>query len=181
MKPGQTIYKKTGASNLDIRKLIDRMIPIAVEQTKSIAEQFKGTNEKHSAQKVWNFLKYKINYLEDDGNQVVKSPSALMREKVGDCKSYAVFTSGILTNLGIDHSLVYTSYTNDPTPSHVYVITGNGIIIDAVWSKFNSEKKPKHKYFRMIKKSKPMTGIDAQSVLPFALGLGMLYFITTKK
>lgn len=181
MRLGQTIYSKQGASNQDIRKLMDRMIPVAVEQTKGMAKDFRGTSDKDSARKIWNFLKYNINYKADDHNQVIKSPSALLREKEGDCKSYAVFTSGILTNLGIDHNLVYTSYTSDPTPAHVYVITSEGVIIDAVWNKFNSEKTPKHRYIRKIKQSKGVSGIDGKNIFPIALGLGVLYFITTKK
>ena len=181
MSPNQTIYNKRGASNQDIRRLMDRMIPIAVDQTKSMAEDFRGTSDKDSCRKIWNFLKYKVNYKADDHNQVVKSPSALLREKEGDCKSYAVFTSGILTNLGIDHSLVFTSYSSDPTPGHVYVVTSEGVIIDAVWNKFNSEKKPKHKYIRKIRQSKGLTGIDSKNIFPVAIGLGLLYFITVNK
>jgi hypothetical protein len=180
MKPGKTLYSKSRASNQDIRKLIDRMIPVSVVQTKSMADRFRGLSEKESAQKIWNFLKNDINYIEDDENQVVKSPSALIREKSGDCKSYALFTSGVLTNLGIPHHLVYTSYSWDPTPSHVYVETESGIIIDGVWKAFNSEKKPKHRYERKILKgSSKITGVK-ENVLPLAIGLGAIYFLTRK-
>jgi len=179
MKPGQTLYNKTKASNQDIRRLIDRMIPVSVVQTKEMASRFKGINEKESAKKIWDFLKNEITYIEDDHNQVVKSPSALLRERSGDCKSYALFTSGILTNLGIPHHLVYTSYSWDPTPSHVYVETESGIIIDAVWKAFNSEKKPKHRYERKIlKRNTRITGAK-ENVLPLAIGLG-IYFLTRK-
>jgi hypothetical protein len=69
-----------------------------------------------------------------------------MRTLQGDCKSYALFTSAILSNLGIPHALCYTSYDEkDPTPTHIYVITKNGCIVDAVYGKFNSEKKPTFK------------------------------------
>jgi hypothetical protein len=48
---------------------------------------------------------------------------------------------------------VYASYDpNQPIPAHVYVVTDNGCIIDAVWTKaggkYGTEKKPNFKYIR---------------------------------
>ena len=146
----KTLYGKTNASNLDIRKLIDRMLPLAKRQMMLISKNFKGKTDKDTARNIYDFLKVRITYKEDGPNQVVKAPSALIRDSVGDCKSYAVFTSAILSNLKIPHSLVYTSYNNDPTPGHVYVQLKDGTIIDAVWHSFNSEKTPTYKYFKKI-------------------------------
>jgi len=61
-----------------------------------------------------------------------------------------MFTAGILQNLGIPCKLVFTSYTDNRTPQHVYVETNSGIIIDAVWKKFNSEKPYTYKYYKSI-------------------------------
>jgi hypothetical protein len=73
----------------------------------------------------------------------------LMRTAQGDCKSYSVFTSAILSNLGIPHKLVYASYDpKDPTPTHIYVMTNSGCIIDAVYGKFNAEKKATYKKYK---------------------------------
>lgn len=144
--PG-TDYTKTGASNADIRRLIPKKVKQGTAQTKKVAVNFKGKNNKETAQNIWKFLKHNINYKADGfDEQIVKAPSALLREKQGDCKSYAVFTSSILNNLNIPHSLTYASYSADPTPEHVYVTTSEGYIIDPVYLEFNKEKKPKHKY-----------------------------------
>lgn len=145
------LYDKMNATNLDIRKLIDRMLPLAKRQTMLISKNFQGRNNKETARKIWDFLKMRIRYQEDGPNQIVKAPSALIRESVGDCKSYAIFTSAILSNLNISHSLVYTSYNDDPTPGHVYVQLADGTIIDAVWHTFNSEKHSTYKYLKRIK------------------------------
>jgi hypothetical protein len=54
-----------------------------------------------------------------------------------------------LTNLGIPHKLVYASYDpNDSTPTHIYVVTNKGCIIDAVYGKFNAEKKASNKKYK---------------------------------
>ena len=134
------------------------MIPIANKQMIKAAQQFKGKSEKETAQNIWNFLKHRIRYQADGSEQIVKAPSALIRTKVGDCKSYAIFTSSVLTNLGIPHKIVYTSYSSNPTPEHVYITTKNGYIIDAVWHSFNSEKKPTFKYTQNMN-VKGITGI----------------------
>ena len=73
-------------------------------------------------------------------------PSALLKKKVGDCKSYSLFTASVLENLGIPYTIVYTSYNANPIPQHVYIITQKGCIIDAVYGKFNQEKPPTFKY-----------------------------------
>lgn len=134
------------------------MIPISNKQMSKAAQQFKGKSNKETARNIWNFLKHRIRYQADGSEQIVKAPSALIRTKVGDCKSYAIFTSAVLTNLGIPHKIVYTSYSSNPTPEHVYIQTNDGYIIDAVWHSFNSEKKPTFKYTRQMN-VKGITGI----------------------
>lgn len=156
------MYSVKDGSNVDIRKIIDKMIPVANKQMKSAAKSFEGNSEKQTSENIWNFLKHKIRYEADGSEQVVKAPSALIRTKVGDCKSYAVFTSSVLTNLGIPHKLIYTSYSANPTPEHVYVQTDNGYIIDAVWHSFNSEKKPTFRYTKNMN-VKGITGINGSA------------------
>jgi hypothetical protein len=104
------------------------------------SQNFKGRNEKETAAKVFNYLKTQVNYKADRNEQNVQLPSAIMRDRQADCKSYSLFTMGVLNNLGIPAKLRYASYANDPTPTHVYVVTNGGTIIDAVYGKFNAEK-----------------------------------------
>lgn len=148
MNIGQSIVIAPQGTNKQLQKLIEDAVPMAVEQTKSIARQFKGSSEEATARNIFNFLLTKIKYKADGQHQQVKLPSALLRTRVGDCKSYALFTAAILTNLNIPYVLVYASYSNSKTPEHVYVMTQNGVIIDAVWKKFNSEKPANHKIIK---------------------------------
>lgn len=133
--------------NYQLRQIIFANTPKAIQQCKKIAQQFKGVTEMDTCRNIFDFLKNDIRYVADGSHQKVKLPSALLREKVGDCKSYSLFTGAILSNLGIPWKYVLVSYREDPTPTHIYVVTDSGIIIDAVWGKFNSEKTPTHKFY----------------------------------
>jgi len=157
--PINTIY--TDGDNQQLRNVIFNATPKSIEQTKQMAAQFKGKNELETCKNVFDYLKTRINYRADGFHQKIKLPSALLRERVGDCKSYSLFTYGILTNLGIPCKYVLTSYNNDPTPTHIYVVTNSGIIIDAVWGKFNSEKKPTYRYTKDMRIS-TITGIKSK-------------------
>ena len=149
MKPqyqGIDSVYKSKADNKDIRDLLERLIPKATEQMKDFAQKFKGASEQETCKKIFDYIKNNFVYVADGDEQIIKLPSALLRKKVGDCKSYSLFTASILANLGIPYQLVYASYNNNPIPHHVYVQTNNGCIIDVVYGKFNQEKKAKYKY-----------------------------------
>lgn len=150
-KPGQVITIAANGTNQQLQRAIEAAVPAAVQQTKTIARQFKGTTDRQTALNIFNYLNTKINYKADGNHQKVKLPSALLRTRVGDCKSYALFTAAILTNLKIPYRFTYASYDpNNKEPEHIYITTDSGFIIDAVYGKFNSEKRAAHKFNRKI-------------------------------
>jgi hypothetical protein len=146
--PQKTLYQD--GDNKQLRDAIFKATPKAIAQTTQIAQQFKGKTELDTCKNIFNFLKNKITYVADGHHQKVKLPSALLRERVGDCKSYSLFTAAVLKNLGISCKYVLTSYQQDPTPTHIYVQTSSGIIIDAVYGVFNAEKPAMHKFYQGI-------------------------------
>jgi len=151
MKPGQNITVKTAATNQQLQRALEAALPGAVAQTKDIAPKFKGGTDSETCKKIFDYLKTQIRYDKDGFTQKIKFPSALMRERSGDCKSYALFTAAILKNLGIPFRWTYASYTPGvKVPGHVYITTDSGCIIDAVWGKFNSEKKPFNKFYKSM-------------------------------
>lgn len=150
-KPGQIVTISANGTNAQLQRAIEAAVPAAVEQTKTISRQFKGATDRQTALNIFNYLKTKINYKADGNHQKVKLPSALLRTRVGDCKSYALFTAAILQNLKIPYRFTYASYDpNNKEPEHIYVTTDSGYIIDAVWGRFNSEKRAAHKFNRKI-------------------------------
>jgi hypothetical protein len=145
---GTTVVKRN-ASNIDLQKAIEAAIPTAVAQMKVRSNEFKGKTEAETCKKIFDYLKNQITYKADGAEQQVRVPSGLIRTRQGDCKSYSVFTSAVLTNLGIPHKLVYASYDpSDSTPTHIYVTTNKGCIIDAVYGKFNAEKQATNKKYK---------------------------------
>lgn len=151
MKPGQNITVKTAATNQQLQRALEAALPGAVAQTKDIAPKFKGGTDSETCKKIFDYLKTQVRYDKDGYTQKIKFPSALMRERSGDCKSYALFTAAILKNLGIPFRWTYASYTPGvKVPGHVYITTDSGCIIDAVWGKFNSEKKPINKFYKSM-------------------------------
>lgn len=156
IKPNQNIVVNKRGQNSDIIKAIHDYLPYGVEQMKSKYTLFVGKNEKETCRNIWNFLKKNIKYMEDSSRfQDIKLPSRLLKMKIGDCKSFSMFTASVLTNANIPYKFVYTSYTNDKTPSHVYIQTNTGIIVDAVYNKFNAEKPFTYKYLKNgIKKNR---------------------------
>ena len=137
---------KSQADNKDIRDLLMSLVPKARKQMKDQAAKLKGKNERETCKKIFDYLKNNFTYVADGGGQIIKLPSALLRYKTGDCKSYSLFTSAILENLKIPYKFVYASYNTNPVPGHVYVVTESGCIIDAVYGKFDEEKTPTYKY-----------------------------------
>lgn len=138
---------KMEADNADIRKAIVNAVPKATEQTKEMAASFSGANDQETCKKIFDFLKNQINYKADGADQIIRYPSALLKTKTGDCKSYSLLTAAILNNLEIPCRFVLQSFNEDPTPSHIYVETMSGVKCDAVWGKFNSEKPSTFKYY----------------------------------
>jgi hypothetical protein len=142
-----SVYKSK-ADNKDIRDLLVKLVPKAKAQMVAFSQQFKGKNPQDTCKKIFNYIKSNFSYVADGGEQIIKLPSALLRKRVGDCKSFSLFTSSILENLKIPYKFVYASYSSNPIPQHVYVVTENGCIIDVVYGTFNEEKKPTYKYIQ---------------------------------
>jgi hypothetical protein len=152
----------TNGTNPQLQMAIERILPKAVAQRESklLARKLRGANDYATSQNIFNWVLTNIKYKQDGSSQVIKLPSALMIVKEGDCKSMALLTASLLINNGITPKFVYTSYKqNDPTPSHIYVETDSGIILDPVWRRFNSEKKPAYKKKKVMNISY-LSGVD---------------------
>ena len=152
----------TNGTNPQLQSAIERILPKAVAQreSKELARKLRGANDYATSQNIFNWVLTNIKYKQDGRNQIIKLPSALLVVKEGDCKSMALLTASLLINNGITPKFVYTSYKqNDPTPSHIYVETDSGIILDPVWRRFNSEKKPAYKKKKVMNISY-LSGVD---------------------
>ena len=130
----------------DIIKAILDTHPKYKNDYKKISPYFKGTNKIKSCEKIWNFLKKNIRYVvESEAKQYVRSPAAILKQAVSDCKCYSLFIGGICDALGMQFCYRFASYNNYiKQPGHVFVVvnpgTNNEIWIDPVLSYFNYKK-----------------------------------------
>jgi uncharacterized membrane protein YgcG len=153
--------------NGDIINTIHKNLPIAIEQTKNIAQSFKKGTVEETGQTIWSWLKKNITYKRDDtDDQLIRMPNVFLTSGTGDCKSYSLFTASILHNLGIPYSIRYACYNYSRVPSHVYVVAWNGsspIVIDAAnpVNEFGFEKTPISKidyYYKNIMQISSLSG-----------------------
>ena len=177
---GIDVTYKSQADNKDIRDLLVKLVPKAKAQMVEFSKQFKGRTNKETCKKIFDYIKNNFTYVADGGEQVIKLPSALLKKRVGDCKSYSLFTASILENLKIPYKFVYTSYNNNPIPAHVYVVTEDGCIIDAVYGIFNAEKKPTYRYTQDMN-VRYMAGIGANCTSCNSDGMGKVTIINKDK
>ena len=176
---GIDVTYKSQADNKDIRDLLVKLVPKAKAQMVEFSKQFKGRTNKETCKKIFDYIKSNFTYVADGGEQIIKLPSALLKKRVGDCKSYSLFTASILENLKIPYKFVYTSYNSNPIPQHVYVITEDGCIIDAVYGIFNAEKKPTYRYTQDMN-VRYMAGIGADCT-SCSKGVGKVTIISKDK
>ena len=176
---GIDVTYKSQADNKDIRDLLVKLVPKAKAQMVEFSKGFRGRNNKETCKKIFDYIKNNFTYVADGGEQVIKLPSALLKKRVGDCKSYSLFTASILENLKIPYKFVYTSYNNNPIPAHVYVVTEDGCIIDAVYGIFNAEKKPTYRYTQDMN-VRYMAGIGADCT-SCSKGVGKVTIISKDK
>lgn len=163
----------------DIVKVILVTAPRGLGDTREFAKYIRGNNNMDTCRRLWDFLKDNIEYRKDPiGEQYIQTPAYTWARKIGDCKSYSIFISSVLKNLGIYHYFRFVSFKpSDTTFTHVYVVVpdkGRQIIMDVVMSEFNTEKKFNHKQDYKMSKIYQMSGIgqmpDRRNEIRFNLG-----------
>ena len=95
-------------------------------QTAKLAPRIVGRNLEETVNNIYNFLYNHVQYEADGSLQQLRSPACTWAQrKTGvDCKSYSVFASAILSNLGIKHFIrqVRQPYFFPEEFTHVYVV-----------------------------------------------------------
>lgn len=138
------ITKKDG-DTLDIIAGLKGALPIATKQLKNFAKEIKepGDTAKTFAYKVAAFIQSNFRYVKDGfDEQLVKLPSALYKDKTGDCKSFSLFFAGAMAAAGFKNQLKFVSYQKNGNFTHVFnVYEDNGILqpIDTCIKPFNRE------------------------------------------
>lgn len=89
-----------------------------------------------AAHNIWEWVVANIRYKKDpEGEQWIKTPSRLIYDGCGDCKSMTILICAVLTNLGIKNKFRFVSYDKTRNYTHVYpvaIIEKSEVPVDAV-------------------------------------------------
>jgi hypothetical protein len=162
------LKETTTTGGLELIKLWSKKY---ASQTEKIAKELQGKTLPETINNIYNWLYNYLQYDADGYEQKLKSPacSYFMRFDGIDCKSYSLFASSILSNLGIVHKLRKVVQPSDPTRwSHVYVVVpykNQELIIDATKS-INTEVSKLKQFDMEIKDvSLPYYGLNAATTV----------------
>ncbi|TPG44361.1 hypothetical protein [Flavobacterium pectinovorum] len=118
---------KLGNGNtFDTVRMIKQMVVKYNYQTKEVAKVLQQSSLKETCDKIYWFLYNLIQYKADGIEQNLRSPACAFKQRVSgvDCKTYSIFASCLLANMGIRH---YIRQIKQPSfrpdlYTHVYVI-----------------------------------------------------------
>ncbi len=164
---------KLGNGNtFDTVRMIKEMVIKYNDQTKQVATLLQRESLKETCDKIYWFLYHHIQYKADGMEQNLRSPACAFKQRTEgvDCKTYSIFASCLLVNLGIRHyirQIKQPSFRPDLF-THVYVIvplnqeTGNisegYFIIDGTT---NNNREPIHTMAHDTEVNLPHFGLNA--------------------
>jgi len=149
LEKGNTFY-----SVAMIKKFVEQFY----KQLSRLAPELQGKSLEETTKNIhwflWNNVQYQIDYV----TQHIRSPANIWanRQSGVECKNFSLFTSALLTNLGIKHYIrqIKNNYFKPKQFTHVYIVvpknqvTGDmkdgHFVIDAT-SKYNKESSIKEK------------------------------------
>jgi hypothetical protein len=149
-------FKKVVSTDQTVTDIIDGIVNTHYQykdEYDKISNYFVGESELETARNIFNFLKSNVPYyIESNNNQTLRSPSAIVALP-GDCKSYALFSNGVLDSLNrkgifqVPLAFRFAGYKNNTRePQHVFAVmypgTKREIWIDPVLPRFNEKRQP---------------------------------------
>lgn len=136
----------------DIINYIAKVHEMTKADYNKISKDFWKGNVKDTAKGLFDFLKQNVTYkIESGEKQTVKTPSAILHEKQGDCKHYASFIVGVVDSLNrkgypIEAGYMYVNSLNSSDNfHHVFGVvvdpkTGKDYWTDPIYRVFDRRK-----------------------------------------
>lgn len=122
---GQKVKLKSGDTFYSV-KMMKVWVETFYKQVTKLSKILKGKTIQETCDKIHYFLYYDIQYQADGVTQNLRSPanSWFNRRDGIDCKSYSIFASSVLMNLGIKHYIrqIKQPKFNSKQFTHVYVV-----------------------------------------------------------
>lgn len=127
-----------------VNELLNAAIYFQPDYNKIPKDTFKNLRE------IWLFTKNTFTYKEDSElAQDLKAPAVMLSDAIRhsntiDCKGYSLFIAGIIQNMGYKNWFFkFASYTNEPDPTHVYIVC-NDKILDCCQNRYDKESETTH-------------------------------------
>jgi len=112
---------KPNANTRDIINALARILPAATKQAERFTFLKKTGDPVKDALTVGNYVRQNFTYIKDGlTEQNIKTPGAMLATKTGDCKSFALFISAVLSSWGYKNGLRFAGYNGSPQVTHVY-------------------------------------------------------------
>ena len=132
----QTLLYKRGQTD-EIVKSVVSVFNESWDQIPNLSKQLMGETVRETCANIADFVVNNFSYkIDPDGEQWIRTPSRLLKDREADCKSFSLFVCAALSCLGIKNGFRFVSYTPDKQLTHVYsyAIDENGkkITIDTV-------------------------------------------------
>ena len=145
--------------NSDIVKCWKECYERFKEQPQDIVRDLKYSSVDDACQAIFGYMVTNTYYkLDNDGEQLIKSPARLLSDQCGDCKSYTMFIASCLHCLGIPCKVRFVNFDGGSQYTHVYPVAvdenGNEIIMDAC--ELDTDGTPLYDYARPYMKKKEL-------------------------
>lgn len=118
-------------------------IPQVQKDTEPFAPLLADNSLRDTCHNIYTALRAHVRFVEDPaGDQFLKSPAQVWKDKKCDCKSFSLFIGSCLKNIGITYMYRFVSENKNENIHHVYIVVPDGnreIIIDCTLTSFNRE------------------------------------------
>ena len=143
--------------NSDIVKCWQKCYEQFKNQPKDIVRELRGMSTDEACQAIFGYMIDHSYYrLDNDGEQLIKSPARFLKDRCGDCKSYTMFIACCLHCLGIPCKVRFVNFDGGKPYTHVYPVAidqkGNEIVLDAC--ELDEDGTPFYNYARRYSKKK---------------------------
>lgn len=82
----------------------------------------RNVSRERAAQLMWQLCREAVQYVREDGDQLVRMPWRSLEDGRGDCKSYAVMVATMCALAGRDVVLRFVQYEGDNYYAHVFAV-----------------------------------------------------------
>lgn len=116
---------RTDADNTDLVRMVIQAARTSWPLLQPLPRFVKRSNAPRVA---WS-MGCSVDYIREDGDQLVRLPWRTLADGVADCKSLAVLTSTLCRAAGCDTVLRFVRYAGDDHYAHVYTVA-DGVCVD---------------------------------------------------